>query len=66
MNAVDQSAICVLYKGIAQTCLSLAAVGTLKRVGQATLCYVREYERKSSEERACCLLRNPAVVCLFC
>ena len=33
MNAVDQSAICVLYKSIAQTCLSLAAVGTLKSVG---------------------------------
>ena len=38
-----------------------SAVGALERIGHATF----RGAKKCSEERACCLLRNPAVVCRF-
>ena len=43
--------------------LFLAAVGALEGVRHATFGSAKE--SKCSEERACCLLQNPAVVCRF-
>ena len=61
INAADQSAVHVLCQDVVQMCLSLATVDGLEGVGHATF----EVAKKYSEERVCCLLRNPAVVCRF-
>ena len=36
IDAVDESAVRLLFQDITQTCLSLAAVGALERVGHVT------------------------------
>ena len=47
MNAADESAVCLLCQDIIQTCLSLAAVGALERVGHATFEGAKESFQKS-------------------
>ena len=37
INAADESAVRLLCQDIIQTCLSLAAVGALERIGHATV-----------------------------
>ena len=58
INPADESAVRLLYQDIIQTCLFLAAVGAMERVGHATF----GSAKKSVQKSACCFLRNPAVV----
>ena len=47
INAADESAVRLLCQNIIQTCLPLAAVGALGRIGHATLGGAKESVQKS-------------------
>ena len=47
MNAADESAVRLLCQDIIQTCLSIAAVGALERIGHATFGGAKESVQKS-------------------
>ena len=47
MNAADQSTVRLLCQDIVQTCLSLAAVGALERVGHAIFGGAKESIQRS-------------------
>ena len=46
-NAADESAVRLLCQDVIQTCLSLAAVGALERMGHATVWGAKESVQKS-------------------
>ena len=47
INAADDSAVHLLCQDTTQTCLSLAAVGALKRIGHANIAGAKESVQKS-------------------
>ena len=47
INAADESEVRLLCQNIIQTCLSLAAVGALERIGNATFGVAKESVQKS-------------------